>query len=312
MAITEDESLNVIPGVARGHPDFLVRGRLLDLDLLHVFVTVALSGGFTSAALAMHRTQAAVSLQIKRLENIVQAKLLQRSSHGTQLTDKGEIVFQQAQKILALNEELMLQIHSGVVAGPVRLGTFHHFAVEVLPPILVDFRKLYPDVWIEVSIGLAKTSPGKLGGNFDIVIDLEETTLDPGMILQTEAVSWYTSVDHNQHLCEPLSIAVLPDGGIFRKWAIDSLSRHGRSWRISHVCDNAAAIEAMVAAGLAVGIFKESSAREGVAMSRIRPIGPTENFPALPDVNVAIKTTTDFSSVATRKLRDFIIGRVKG
>lgn len=308
MAIHVEDKIASLPGASRGHPDQLVRGRLLDNDLLHVFMTVALCNGFTSAAQSLHRTQAAVSMQIKRLEEIVQARLLKRSSRGIDLTPKGEILYRYAQKMLAINEEVMLQLHSHVIAGPVRVGTYHHFAADLLPDILMEFYELYPDVWVELHVGLAKTMPSRLGGEFDIVVGLEDTSTSRATILKSERVSWYTAAHYDQHKRDPLPIAVLPEGSIFRKWAIDSLSKQGRQWRICQVCTSAPPIESMVAAGLAVGVFKEGT----ISTQAVRPIGVDEGFPSLPEVNVTIETCSEYCSTAAQRLRDFIIYKVRG
>lgn len=293
-----------VPGGLRGHPDQLVRGRLLDIDLLHVFVTVVLCSSLTSAALVLHRTQAAVSLQIKRLEEIARAQLLIRSSRGAEPTAKGRTLFLYAQKMLALNEEAMLSLHSDVVSGPVRIGTYHHFAAEILPPILMRFAEMYPDVWVEVDVRLAAATSDHANANFDLIVGLDEVAPTHGTILWTEAVSWYGSIEHKAHLRDPLPIAVLPEGSLFRKWSIDSLSRKGSKWRIAQVCSSAAAIESAVAAGLAVAVFKEGT----VSLSRhIRALGEADGFPALPSVYVTMRTPADVSSSAAQKLRDFII-----
>lgn len=314
MASQPEDKLSSLPGASRGHPDQPVRGRLLDIDLLHVFMTVALCNGFTSAAQSLHRTQAAVSMQIKRLEEIVQARLFKRSSRGIELTPKGEILYRYAQKMLAINEEVMLQLHSQVIAGPVRVGAYHHFAADVLPEILMEFYHLYHDEWVELHVGLAKTLSPRLGGEFDLVVGLDEATTGGATtggatILKTEKVSWYTAANFDQHTRDPLPIAMLPEGSIFLKWAIESLALQGRNWRICQVCTSAPPIEAMVAAGLAVGIFKEGTIS---ARGAVRPIGRDEGFPELAQVNVTIETCNDYCSTAAQRLRDFIIYKVRG
>jgi len=291
----------------RGHPDQLVRGKLLETDLLHVFVTVVLCGGLTPAAQVLHRTQAAVSLQIKRLEDIAQAQLLHRSSRGVELTPQGRLLLSYAQKMLALNEEAMLGLHSDAVAGPVRIGTYHHFAADILPPILRDFAETYPDVWVEVHVGLAISMSDQVMSEFDIVVGLDEHAPLDSTVLSEEQVSWYTSVEHAPHLRDPLPIAVLPEGSLFRRWAIDSLSRDGRRWRIAQVCSSAAVIESAVAAGLAIAVFKSGS----VTSPQVRALTDAERFPALPPVCVNIRTAPGKLSAATDKLRDFIVANVQ-
>lgn len=290
----------------RGHPDQLVRGRVLENDLLHVFVTVVLCRGFTAAARVLNRTQAAVSMQIKRLEEVVQVQLLDRSSRGVELTAKGAILYEYAQKMLALNEEAMLRLRSEVVAGPVRVGTYNHFASEVFPDILTAFQQLYPEVWVELHVGLSSSMLARLGGEFDLVVGLEDRLHAGSILLQREPVSWYSSIAHRQHERDPLPIAIMPEGSLFREWAIDSLAQCGRNWRIAQVCTSASAIEAAVAAGLAVGVFKQGTVRSPA----LRTVGPDEGLPALPSVDISIKSSPGTLPIAVQRLRDFIIERL--
>ena len=300
---TEPSKSPVAVSGVRGHPDQLARGRLLDIDLLHVFVTVVLCDGFTSAAHVLHRTQAAVSLQIRRLEEIAQAQLLRRSSRGVELTASGQSLLIYARKILALNEEAMLSLHAQVVAGPVRIGTYHHFAAEILPSILKAFADVYPEVWVEVHVGLANALPARLGPEFDLVVGLEEHASPASILLSRETVSWYTSVEHQPHVRNPLPIAVMPEGSLFRRWAIESISRGGRVWRIAQVCTSAPAIEATVAAGLAVGVFKAGT----VSSHKLRALGAVDGFPPLPSVDVTLTSAPGASSLAAQKLGEFIV-----
>ena len=290
----------------RGQSEPAVRGRILENDLLHVFVTVVLCRGFTAAARVLNRTQAAVSMQIKRLEEVARVQLLERSSRGVVLTAKGATLFEYAQRILALNEEAMLRLRSEIVAGPVRIGTYNHFASEILPEILTAFQQLYPEVWVELHVGLSSSMLARLGGEFDLVVGLEDRLHSGSVRLRREPVSWYSSIAHRQHERDPLPIAILPEGSLFREWAIDSLARCGRNWRIAQVCTSAFAIEAAVAAGLAVGVFKQGTVRSPA----LRAVGPDEGLPALPSVDISIKSSPGTLSIAAQRLRDFIIERV--
>ena len=285
----------------RDHGPLSGRGRLLESDLLRVFVTVVLCEGFTSASQVLNRTQAAVSLQIKRLEEIVRAPLLNRSSRRVELTAKGEVLFRYAEKILALNEEAMALLHSDVVAGPVRVGTYHHFAMVELPPVLLGFAALYPDVWIEVHNGLAMAMPSKLGSDFDIVIGLEEELSKGAVALRHESVSWYTSSHHQQH--RPL--ALLPPGSLFRTFAIQSLSERGLSWRIAQVSSSAPAIEAAVANGLAIGVFKDGTPTK----DKVTRLGAADGFPDLPDVFVSLQIMAG-ASMAARQFAEYVTHRI--
>jgi DNA-binding transcriptional LysR family regulator len=289
-------------GALRGHPDYPMRGRALDIDLLHVFITVALCGSFTAAAQVLNRTQAAVSLQIKRLEDITRVQLLDRSSHQVQLTAKGQILIEYARKMLALQEDALAKLDSEAISGRVRVGVFHQFAEETLPSILSAFSVQYPDVWVEVQIGLAKIMPMRLGIDFDLVIGLSQQNAGRGALVRRDAVHWYTSTKHQQHLRKPLPLVLLPEGSLFREWAIEALNRARRPWHIAQ-CSAAGLVEPAVSAGLGIGVFKDGT----VTTPDLRVLTTEDGFPPLPAVDVTIETASEYCSPAARKLEEFIL-----
>src|SRR3974390_3154225 len=93
----------------------------LDIDLLRSFAAVADSGSFTAAGELVARTQSAVSLQVKRLEDCLGQKVFERTSRSLALTSAGETFLGYARRILALNDESVRRIAEPPVIGPVRL-----------------------------------------------------------------------------------------------------------------------------------------------------------------------------------------------
>src|SRR3712207_7286053 len=98
----------------------------LDLDLLRCFVTVAERGGFTAAGTALGLTQSAVSLKVKRLEELVRRRVFERTSRSIALTRDGETLLAYARRILALNDEAVRRLVAPPVAGRLRqIGRAH-------------------------------------------------------------------------------------------------------------------------------------------------------------------------------------------
>src|SRR6476661_7990963 len=128
----------------------------LDIDLLRTFAAVADSGSFTAAAELVARTQSAVSVQIKRLEEILGRKVFERTSRSLALTPAGETLLGYARRILELNDESVRRIAEPPVTGVIRLGITEYFVPTELPRLLGRFAAAYPGVELEVRMGLSR------------------------------------------------------------------------------------------------------------------------------------------------------------
>ena len=194
----------------------LLRRRVIEHELLRVFITVVDYGGFTAAGQVLHRTQAAVSLQIKRLEETVQAPLLQHPRRAVQLTRQGEILLDYARRMLSLNDEALSAVRGDELAGRVRIGAINHYASSVLPPLLAEFCELHPEVQIEVHTGVAAEMDRKLGSTYDLIINISPEGQGEGVLMESLQPLWVTSARHSPHDREPLPLALLPNGSLFR------------------------------------------------------------------------------------------------
>ena len=118
-----------------------VRVTDLDPDLLRCFVTVVESGGFTHASKRLHLTQSAITLKIKRLEDLLQRRLFLRTTKPLELTAEGEVVIGYALRLLELNQEMLQRITKPPQTETVRLGIVQHFGYHFLPTWLSEFCK---------------------------------------------------------------------------------------------------------------------------------------------------------------------------
>jgi DNA-binding transcriptional LysR family regulator len=283
-----------------------VRTRVIEHDLLRVFVTVVDYGGFTAAGQVLHRTQAAVSLQIKRLEETVQAPLLQHPRRTVQLTREGEILLDYARRMLSLNDEALSAVRGDELAGRVRIGAINNYASGILPPLLAEFCELHPEVQIEVHTGVAAEMDRKLGSTYDLIINISPEGQGEGVLLGNQQPVWVTSARNSPHDREPLPLALLPNGSLYRKFAVDALARQGRAWHAAHESTNLAAMVAAVEAGLAVAVFL----REAVNFERLRELTEEEGFPRLPRAHVVLNSADRYLSRATVELRQFLLARL--
>ena len=213
----------------------------LDIDLIRSFVTIVSLGNFTRAAEALGLQQSTISLQIRRLEQLVGGKLLERSPQAVALTPEGDTFFDYARRMLDLNDEMVARIREPAVRGLVRLGAPEDFATRHLPDVLARFAHAYPQVDLEVTCDLTMNLIERFRkGAFDLALIKRERSIElPGTRVWREPLVWVTGgVDLRQGL---LPLAVSPKPCVYRKRATEALDRARRSWRVAYTCGSAAA-----------------------------------------------------------------------
>ena len=237
----------------------------LDLDLLRGFVTVAERGGFTAAAQALGLTQSAVSLKIKRLEDVVQRRVLDRTSRSVVLTRDGETLLAYARRILALNDEAVRRMIAPPVAGRLRLGVADHFVPRNLAPLLARFARTYPEVALEVEVGRShelRTAQEK--GALDLVLGKRRDGETEGRPIWTEAVVWVAAAGWAAPEGRPLPLAMLPPGCMFRDRALAALARAGLAFEVVYVSASLLGVAAAAQAGFALSVLGRSGLPPGL------------------------------------------------
>lgn len=280
-----------------------LRNRVLEHDLLRVFVAVVDYGGYTAAANVLHRTQAAVSQQIKRLEEAAQVALFQHPRRAVQLTEQGRILLDYARRLVALNDEALGSLRSDDVTGKVRIGANNYYAITILPPLLAQFCKAYPEVQIEMHTGVAADMEKRLGHTFDLVINVHPVGTGSGHLLRREQLHWITSREESPHRRNPLPLAQLPHGSLVRELAIAELGRVGRRWHLAQESSNIAALEASALAGLAVTVFQRSS----ITSPKLRVLTEADGLPGLPQIDVRMETAERYLPRAAVKLHEYLL-----
>jgi DNA-binding transcriptional LysR family regulator len=255
----------------------------LDPDLLRAFLAVADHRSFTSAAASLNRTQSAVSAQIRRLEDQLGHKLFARSTTKVDLSAAGEGLIAYARRILSLGDEAVQRLRQHEIAGRVRVGVMEDYGTIWLPSILKTFCSAYPGIAVQMEIGLTSGMVGRLGKAFDLVIAMHARGDTSGELLFRERAVWAGSAEMSPGDLDPLPVALYPTGCLFRQWAIEALERDGRKWRLAFLSHSLAAVEAIVAQGLAVTVVKE-----GMLPQSLRMFGARDGMPPLPTADIRL------------------------
>jgi len=262
----------------------------LDPDLLKAFVAVADHRSFTRAAATLNRTQSAVSMQIKRLEDRLGVDLFNRTKANVDLSSAGEGLLGYARRILTLNEEAVGSLAERKVEGVVRLGVMDDYGTFIVPPLLASFLAGYPRIHVEMETGLTASMPALLGAAYDVVIAMHPEGRGVGEFLRREQAVWATGPSRAVEEQEPLPVALYPQGCLLRKWAIEALDAAKRPWRLAFVSHSLAAVESVAAQGLAVTVVKT-----GTFPTKLRPLSDRDGMPRLPAADICLHRAANLS-----------------
>lgn len=267
----------------------------LDADLLRVFVLIAEGHSFTQAAALVGRTQSAVSMQVKRLEDLLGQPLLLRSKGGTvELTPHGSYLLTRARQILALNDEVMATFRTPEIAGTVRLGTPDDYAFAYLPSVLKRFAETHPAVQVDVCCSPSEDLVRAIrAGELDLTLisDGNQPSRWPVVPLWRGPLVWVTSTRYAPHRQDPLPLALADRerflaAGQDCEWAraaLQALDQAGRRYRIAYTSASQIGTHAPVLAGLAVTVSSLAWLPEG-----LRPVRPDEGLPPLPEFGLVL------------------------
>ena len=235
----------------------------LEIDLLRSFAAVADTGSFTAAAELVARTQSAVSVQVKRLEEIVGRRVFERTSRSLALTREGEKLLGYARRILALNDESVRAVTEPPVTGEIRLGITEYFVPNELPNLLARFAGAYPGVHLEVRMGSSKDLREELARRDLDAVLARLAPRERGRALWSEPQVWVGPRGFDAG-ADPLPLALLRPPCVLRQHALESMRRAKRAHWVAFTGSSMASVQAAVCAGLGVSIVPRSSVLPGM------------------------------------------------
>ena len=251
----------------------------LDTDLLRTFLTVARHGNVTRGAEALHRTQSAVSIQLKRLEESLAARLFRREPRGVSLTEAGERLRAAAERIVGDLDETVRTFRADPTGGLVRVGIPEEYGAEVLPTVLADFSARFPAVEVFVRCGFSVEFPEAIRrGELDLAVFADCRSFgQPGTLIRNP-MAWVASRPWRCRDEEPVPLALFDRACAWRDVAIQALEDAGQPYRIVFSSESTAGIKAAIATGLAVGVLARSTFESSMVV-----LGREHGLPPLPD-----------------------------
>ena len=258
-----------------------IQAPLLELDLLKTLVAIAETGNFSAAAEVVHRTPSAVSMQVKRIEELLGRPVFVRDSRSVSLTVDGEILLTHARRVLALNREMISRFIMPEVSGEVRLGSVDDVAERFLPNTLRRFADSHPCVTVNVVV---ENSDRLISRVQNRQLDLAILTCDqdrPGAegmeILMEEQLVWAALKGGVAAEQNPLPVSVWETGCSWRKAGLEGLEREGRDYRIAFQSAYTSGQRAALLADLAVAPLPISSLSDDIVEA-----DPACKLPPLP------------------------------
>jgi DNA-binding transcriptional LysR family regulator len=272
----------------------------IEIVLLRSFLAIAETSSFTIAASRINCTQAAISMQIKRLEEIAGGSLFERTSRQVTLNRRGELLRSHARRMVGLNDEALAQLYDDKFTGLVRVGAIEDFAVRVLPPVLSKFINGHPEIAIEVETGFTSDLLGRLGKDFDLVLAMHPVGSGKGEMIRRERAVWIGSRQFARHEQIVLPLALHPAGCQFRQAALTVLDNAKRLWRLTYISQSLGAIEGATAAGLAITVGKSGALPNGLEI-----LGVADGLPELPIFEIALHRAPRCNSPGVSALAEF-------
>jgi DNA-binding transcriptional LysR family regulator len=280
----------------------------LEIDHLRAFAAVAATQGFTAAGETLGLTQSAVSQQVKRLEDAVGRKLLDRTSRSIGLTVHGERFLEYARRMLELNDEAVRKLAGGQSEMEVlRLGVTEDFVPGQLAAILGSVAKSLPGMRPQLSTGLSTRLLESLErGDIDLVLaKREERRSRGGRVIWRERLAWIAAEGFAPDQDGPLPLVMLPAPCSYRAVMLAALAAAAWPWREACTAGSILAVRAAVEAGIGVSILGASFLGPGV-----RELAHPR-LPRLPQTEIALfgaQAAFGEAAEAIRKALPAVIG----
>lgn len=277
--------MNRVPGLPEAiEPSLEMYRYTFDLALLRTFTAIVEAGSMARAAERVARSQPAVSLQMKKLEDVIGGAVLRKNGRRLMLTEVGETLFAYAKRLLELNDEAVAAVSAIGLAGAVRLGIAQDFAEGCLTNVLARFARAHPAVVIEVCADRNAVLQERLARHqLDIVLTFGEESSGHLQVLGSAPVAWIGLPDAQMDPDRRIALVVFEAPCYFRQVAIQTLESVGMSWRIAFSSLSLSSQWSAVAAGLGVMV------RTPIGLKApLQVLGCPEGWPALPSISVSL------------------------
>jgi len=272
----------------------------LDMDVLRTLAVAMDVGGFAKAAERLGRSQSAVSLQMRRLEDRVGRPLFQRQGRLLGLTEAGEVVLGYARRILALNDEAVAAARGIAVEGSVRFGVPQDFGDAWLPDVLARFARAHPQVHIEARVDRSMPLTEQVArGGLDLALAWACGPRAPSAtVVARLPMVWIGPKGYARDRRDTVPLALFEAPCVFRQPGIEALDEAGLKWRLTFTTPSLAGLWAAAEAGLGVTVRTPFGLPAGVEI-----LDAGCGLPKLPEADAELQP-------AAARLRDILLDEI--
>ncbi len=268
------------------HPSF-------DIDALRTIVVGTELGSFARAATQLGRSQSAVSMQLKRLEQQAGRPLFQRSGRGLVPTEAGDALLAYARRIIALHDEAAASLGTTAATASIRMGLPQDFFEDVMPDAITRFARQRPGVHVEVRAGRNYALEDEVqAGRLDMALAFfRPGRAAPGRLLATLPMAWFGG--KTAQPAERIPLVLFDHPCLFRQTALQTLDGNGLPWRLSLTTPSLPGIWGALRFGHGITVRTAHRVPGG-----IREVGATFGLPRLPALEVRMIVRGDLSPAA--------------
>jgi DNA-binding transcriptional LysR family regulator len=276
----------------------------LPTDILRTFLAVIDLGSFTKAGEMLGRTQPAISLQVRKLEELLNLTLLDTSGRSIALTRDGETLARWARQLLVMNDEIVARLQKRESEGSLRVGLPTDYATAFFQRSLAHFSREHRDVQLSIHCDVSeRLLPMLADDELDVVIAMYDERPSPGLIYTwVERPIWTAGAESDADRRNPVPIAAHPEGCYYRSRMIRSLDQIGRPWRITYSSPAISGLQQAVQSGFGVTALTRRTLLRGMRM-----LTEADGFPPLADIRVGLHFKNTGASTAALMLVNYII-----
>ncbi|NND72558.1 MAG: LysR family transcriptional regulator [Rhodothermales bacterium] len=281
----------------------------LSNDQLRTFVSIVQEGSYTAAAQKLFRTQPALSLQIKKLEEQIGSRVLERNGRQTRPTAAGEVLLSYAIRILDLNEEVVNKLSVTDTEGSVKIGVLEEVAIGPLVDLLTKFGRLCTKIDLDFRVATSWELSRLIKENrICLAVANTEYAASPAVPLWSENYVWAANPEYDFLARDVLPLVADPMDlpCEVRDIAVRLLERAGRKYELVFSSSSLQALQAAIRAGLGVGIIAESAVTEDMVV-----IQSGDGLPQIPAAHIGLYRGTAATSTAVDCLAEFLIGNLQ-
>lgn len=275
----------------------------LDIDVLRTLAVAMDLGGFRKAAERLGRSQSAVSLQMRRLEERIGRPLFRRQGRGLVLTDAGDVVLGYARQILELNDQAVAAARGIAIGGSVRFGVPQDFGDSWLPSVLARFSRAHPSVLIEARVDRANKLVERIAeGGLDLALMWGDPSVANSETIRRLPMAWIGPKSYAARKGDTVPLVLFEPPCVFRQPAIEALERTLKPWRLCFTSPSLSGLWAAAVAGLGVTVRTKLG-----LPSPLTVLDKSSGLPKLPQIALSLYTAQPQPPQAVARLRQILI-----